>query len=53
MKVKVHTSPLDSSSVETRKSIAWDNSSDRKWLMNHLHWAMNNQQIVTLYPESN
>lgn len=37
------------------KSISWSDSSDRKWLMNHLHWAMNNGQVVRLVPmpESN
>lgn len=36
------------------KSIDWSDSSDRKWLTNHMHWAMNNGQTVTLIPmESN
>jgi hypothetical protein len=30
------------------KKIDWNDSSDRKWLMNHLHWAMNNSRSVTL-----
>lgn len=34
----------------TVKSICWNNSSDRKWLMNHLHWAMNNEHEVRLVP---
>lgn len=34
--------------TRTVKEINWNDASDRKWLMNHLHWAMNNQQIVTL-----
>lgn len=38
---------------ESRKQIDWNDSSDRKWLMNHLHWAMNNDRLVTLSPESN
>jgi hypothetical protein len=32
------------------KQIDWNDSSDRKWLMNHLHWAMNNERSVTLAP---
>ena len=32
------------------KNIDWHNSSDRKWLMSHLHWAMNNRTIVTFTP---
>ena len=36
------------------KSIDWNDSSDRKWLMNHLHWAMNNgRQVRLVGPESN
>lgn len=39
---------------EAVKQIDWNNSSDRKWLMNHLHWAMNNRTGVKLWPtESN
>lgn len=30
------------------KIIDWTNSSDRKWLMNHLHWAVNNKKPVTI-----
>lgn len=34
------------------KAIDWNDSSDRKWLMNHLHWAMNNgRQIRLVGPE--
>lgn len=36
--------------VVSEKTIFWSNSSDRKWLMNHLHWAMNNRTSVTLTP---
>ena len=35
------------------KRIDWNNSSDRKWFMNHLHWAMCNDQTVIIHPESN
>lgn len=30
------------------KQIEWTNSSDRRWLTNHLHWAMNNDKEVRL-----
>ena len=36
---------------EPRKFIDWSNSSDRKWLNNHLHWAMMNDTAVMLSPE--
>lgn len=29
-----------------RKIINWNDSSDRKWLMNHLMWAMHNARVV-------
>lgn len=32
------------------KVIDWLDSSDRKWLANHMHWAMNNSMQVTLTP---
>jgi hypothetical protein len=35
---------------QEEKLIDWSNSSDRKWLMNHLHWAMNNRKGVMLVP---
>lgn len=39
---------------DSSKVINWNNSSDRKWLMNHLHWAMHNSRLVDLSPvESN
>jgi hypothetical protein len=34
----------------TFKVIDWTNSSDRKWLKNHTHWAMMNQTCITLVP---
>lgn len=52
MKVNVHTVPRGETDLSAnRKDIDWRNSSDRKWLMNHMHWAMNNNQIVTLTPQ--
>lgn len=35
------------------KRIDWNNSSDRKWLMSHMHWAMHNSREVAIYAESN
>ena len=32
------------------KDIDWNDSSDRKWLMNHLHHCMMNGKGVNLYP---
>jgi hypothetical protein len=37
---------------EQSKEINWRNSSDRKWLMNHLHWAMHNNRAIELLPVS-
>lgn len=39
-------------SMESIKVIDHDNSSDRKWLMNHQFWAMRNGRTVTMYPVS-
>jgi hypothetical protein len=35
-----------------RKCIDWSDSSDRKWLKNHLHHCMMNDKQVTLCPLS-
>lgn len=35
---------------ESSKVIDWNNSSDRKWLNSHFHWAMNNGRNVTIRP---
>lgn len=56
MKVRIvsehHATPRKR--LVSEKSINWGDSSDRKWLNNHLHWAMNNKCSVTLTPgESN
>jgi hypothetical protein len=45
--VVITTSPTTTGGV---KLIDWNDSSDRKWLMNHLHWAMNNGRQVQLAP---
>lgn len=33
---------------ESFKVIDWNNSSDRKWLTNHQHWALSNNHKVGL-----
>lgn len=54
MRVNIHTCPLgEPDFAASRKDINWNDSSDRKWLTNHMHWAMNNHQVVTLTPISN
>ena len=37
--------------VDSIKTVDWSDSSDRKWLMNHMHWAMNNDKSVQLTPD--
>lgn len=52
--VVVVTTALDLGTTGGVKMIDWNNSSDRKWLMNHLHWALHNGRQVQLAPtESN
>lgn len=34
--------------LESEKLINWHNSSDRKWLTNHLHWALLNGREIRL-----
>jgi hypothetical protein len=41
---------VDDTTMGGFKTIDWDDSSDRKWLMSHLHWAMRNGRRVTLQP---
>lgn len=36
---------------EKEKLIDWTDSSDRKWLVNHLHWAVHNDREVTIRGE--
>lgn len=59
MEVKVTTkrlisaNPSDSVSADepaTAKLINWNNSSDRRWLVNHQHWALNNSHCVLIRP---
>lgn len=38
-------SPL---TTESEKLINWHDSSDRKWLTNHMHWALLNGREVRL-----
>lgn len=42
-------SPRDCDSF---KNIDWHDSSDRRWLMNHLHHCMMNRKKVTLTPHA-
>lgn len=35
---------------ESQKVIDFNNTSDRKWLMNHQFWAMNNKRQVAIFP---
>ena len=54
--VKVHAFERDSFEPSLKmdgKRIDFRDSSDRKWLMNSLMWAMNHNVTVTLSPESN
>lgn len=53
MNVVVHTLERGKRDLwdSDRKTINWQDSSDRKWLMNHMHWAMHNNRTVTLIPE--
>lgn len=54
MKVMVETVVVYPANFESKKVIDWANSSDKKWFMNHLLWAMNNGRRVTVEPaESN
>jgi hypothetical protein len=46
-KVRVIT-PANAPDID--KIINWHDSSDRKWLNNHLHHCMLNQKLVTLSP---
>lgn len=45
-----HRLPRATWAVPTYKVIDWGNASDRKWLKNHMHWAMMNQTCITLVP---
>lgn len=52
MNVFIHTESLQGIKGCSNKNINWNDSSDRKWLMNHLHWAMNNGHRVSLEPRA-
>ena len=47
--VTVMTGAEDSNEPAS-KVINWRDSSDRKWLQSHQHWAMLNNQVVVLKP---
>ena len=51
MKVIIETARFQPFELDSQKSIDWNNSSDRKWLVNHLHWAMHNERQVTICPD--
>jgi hypothetical protein len=34
-----------------QKQIDWNDSSDRKWLVSHQHWAIMNGYAIVLIPE--
>lgn len=50
----VEVATTDSGAVpwDSFKNIDWTNSSDRKWLMNHLHHCMLNHKRVQLTPHA-
>lgn len=48
MQVTIRTESQKPKCQSEIKLIDWNDSSDRKWLMNHLHWAMHNEAKVTL-----
>lgn len=45
--IKPHVGAIQSGETQ-HKIIDWSDSSDRKWLMNHLHWAVTNKKPVTI-----
>lgn len=52
MKVLIETYSSDlCHAPESTKHIDWNDSSDKKWLMSHLHWAMNNSRQVNIYSQ--
>lgn len=54
MRVRILTYSVANPEAKTQgKAIDWNDSSDRKWLQNHMHWAMHNEHGVALQPESN
>lgn len=42
----------DAYEFEAKKVINYSNSSDRKWLSTHMHWAFHNNRRIELHPES-
>lgn len=51
LEVTVITTPLPGTAFDAqRKPIDWNNSSDRKWLTSHMHWAFHNQRKVEIIP---
>lgn len=53
MKLIIDVLTLDTASPRRgsiHKQIDWNDSGDRKWLQNHMHWAMNNEHSVSVSP---
>ncbi len=49
--IRVETRKIeDVNVIESSKYINHNDSSDRKWLTNHMHWAVRNGRQVTIYP---
>lgn len=46
--LNVHTFNRTVNESQPVRSIDWTNPSDRKWVMNHLTWAMHNNTNVTI-----
>lgn len=47
--ISIQTRPIREAKTVS-KIIDWSDSSDRKWLINHLHHCMLNEKVVTLVP---
>jgi hypothetical protein len=54
MQVAVITIPIPyvegKDEIINQKVINWKDSSDRKWLTNHMHWALHNSHHVSVSP---
>lgn len=50
--IRVYTWEGTNAVYESTKRIDHANSSDRKWLTNHIFWATRNNRRVEIVPES-
>lgn len=50
LRIKVLTGAPDDKEPK-EKRVDWFNRSDRKWLNDHMMWAMCNGQVVALIPD--